>query len=104
MICNFWPKWDIISYLISQKFQRYYIPKYIPTGDIISDIDMKRYISFPPLPIGNRHACMCRKINCICKTQTNFLSHLQKYIRTRRPGQLATTFLQTGLVGLTLVI
>ena len=39
----FCPKWDIISYLISQKLPRYYIISYIPLLDIISDMIWKRY-------------------------------------------------------------
>ena len=40
---NFQPKWDIISYLISQISLGYYIISKIPIWDIISDMIWKRY-------------------------------------------------------------
>ena len=40
---NFQPKWDIISYLISQISLGYYIISKIPIRDIISDMIWKRY-------------------------------------------------------------
>ena len=39
----FSPKWDIISYLLSQNFTGYKIISYIPFWDIISDMIWKRY-------------------------------------------------------------
>ena len=40
---DFWSKWDIISYLISENCKGYYIISNIPILDIISDMIWKRY-------------------------------------------------------------